>query len=94
MEEKRENLFDSNQKTHCLPTLLDGELGWKKERNDIKSEREEREREGLVWGYFFFFLWMEKRLDWKDYTHVLIFLGIKHKYVFSLYILKMKKPKH
>ncbi|KAJ6989302.1 hypothetical protein NC653_022019 [Populus alba x Populus x berolinensis] len=41
MEEKRENLFDSNQKTHCLPTLLDGE-----ERNDIKSKRDrERERE-------------------------------------------------
>ena len=94
MEEKRENLFDSNQKTHCLPTLLDGELGWKKERNDIKSEREEREREGLVWGYIFFFFMNGKTTRLKYYTHVLIFLGIKHKYVFSLYILKMKKPKH
>jgi hypothetical protein len=96
MEEKRENLFDSNQKTHCLPTLLDGELGWKKERNDIKSERERERERGAGMGvfFFFFFFLMVKRLDWKDYTHVLIFLGIKHKYVFSLYILKMKKPKH
>jgi hypothetical protein len=60
MEEKRENLFDSNQKTHCLPTLLDGELGWKKERNDIKSEREERER-GAGMGVFFFFFY-----EWKN----------------------------
>lgn len=94
MEEKRENLFDSNQKTHCQRTLLDGEFGWKKERNDIKSEREREKREKEA-GMGFFYIYMNgkttrlKRL----HTHVLIFLGIKNKCLFTVYS-KNEKPKH
>jgi hypothetical protein len=84
------------QSKDSLPTHSSGWRTWMKKRKKWYKIRERRERErGAGMGvFFFFFLWMEKRLDWKDYTHVLIFLGIKHKYVFSLYILKMKKPKH